>query len=279
MSSPAVQPEDLLLSITQKPALVVQVDELSLSSPTTESAEVLSRVLEVGKTATIQHQDELELFTVPITRSRTNEKAWNMKSDVPASSVQRSSSHEMLWPQKMDVNLHSRPRRRALRMQLPSFRSLGIASSDTEYSQQRPHVTHRYSGPSTRAPLPAGRSAAQSLPLPRSENTRSDHFNIGAAPLLTPPEDADSIKWNNALLHNPSHADRPETSSTVRSTSQVMASTSEQQPDQATLTTSSQSMGESSGEQQHTSDSSSEHTSGADNDKSQLSRAIQPLSE
>jgi hypothetical protein len=283
MSSHSLQPGDALLSAIQKPAVVVQVDELSVESPTAEATEVLSRRVEVGKTATIAHQDNLELFSVPVARSRTSEVAQDTSLAMSASSVQRSSSHEVLWcpNEEKDGDANTPSRRRALRMQLPSFRSLGIAFSDSEYFGRRPPPpAERHSGPSTRPPLQAGRAAAQSLPLPNSESSRPFPLNLGNTPLLTPPEDADSIKWNNALLHTPAHPNGGQSSSTAHSTTIVMASkSSEDQQAHRVPASSSQSQDEHGIPSQQGSNERAERLPHQDDQGSALARAIRPFSE
>lgn len=282
MSLPSLQHGDELLATTQKPAVVVQIDELSVESPTAEATEVLSRRVEVGKIATIAHQDDLEHFTVPVAWSRTVQLEQDTILAMSVSSVQRSSSHEILWcPEEgveKDSNVNRTSRRRTHRMQLPSFRSLGIASSDSEYFGRRPTLpTDRRSSPSTRPSLQAGRAAAQSIPLPTSENTRPFLLNFGNTPLLTPPEDADSIKWNNALLHTPAHPNGGQTSNTAQSATIVMASRSSgEQQSRSLPPTSSQSTSNSSGEPQGGS-ANTQRIQQVD-DGNQLQRAIRPFS-
>jgi hypothetical protein len=282
MSSPSLQRGDDLLSTTQKPTVVVQVDELSVESPTAEATEVLSRRVEVGKIATIAHQDDLEHFTVPVAWSRTMQVEQGTPSAMSVS-VQRSSSHEILWcPEEgaeEDDDVNRTLRRRTHRMQLPSFRSLGIASSDSEYFGRRPTLpTERRSSPSTRPSLQAGRAAAQSLPLPSSENIRPFLPNLGNTPLLTPPEDADSIKWNNALLHNPAHPNEGQSSSTGQSATIVMASRSPgAQQSQSVPPISSPSTRDSSRELQGGGSASQQRIQQVD-DGNRLSRSIRPFS-
>ena len=280
MSSHGLQPRNALPT-TQKPAVVVQVDELSVASPTAEAAEVLSRRVEVAKTATVTHQDDLEFFCVPVARCRTNEDKHATSSALSASSAQRSSSHEVLWcPKRQDDGGASSPsRRRARRMQLPSFRSLGIASSDSaDYFSRRP-TSERHSGPSVRPSLQSGRAAAQSLPVLGRENNRPFPFNFGNTPLLTPPEDADSIKWNNALLNNPPHPNVGESSGISQPLAQVIASASEVQPGQPPLLNTSQSGEESSRGLQHQANQDTEHNAQQGDHGTGLSRAVQPFSE
>ena len=281
MSSHGLQPRDALLSTTQKPAVVVQVDELSVASPTAEAAEVLSRRVEVAKTATVAHQDDLEFFCVPVTRCRTSDDRNDASLAVSASSAQRSSSHEVFWyPKRQDDSDASSPsRRRARRMQLPSFRSLGIASSDSaDYFGRRP-VPERHAGPPVRPSLQSGRAAAQSLPVLGCENNRPFPFSFGNTPLLTPPEDADSIKWNNALLNNPPHPNVGESSGTSQPVTQVIASASEVQPGQPPLPTSSQSGEQGSRGLQHQANQDTDQDAEQSNHGTGLSRAVQPFSE
>jgi hypothetical protein len=279
MSSRNLRPEDAVMPAPQKPAVVVQVDELAVTSPTAEITNVLSRTVEVGKETIDEDQNDLEFFTVPFTRSRTNEMNRDTQSDMPAAFEKRSSSHEILWRQKRDICYDVSAKRRDYNMQLPSFTSLGIASSDSgKYLELLPQATHRQSEPSPRPPPTAGRAAAQSLPLPVSENTPRDQQKFGSTPLLTPPEDADSIKWNNALLHNSST--NGESSGTSRTMPLVMTSGSEEQQDQAQPTAPSQLDGaESKGEHPQAGGSRSDHNVQTGNGGTPLARAIQPLSE
>jgi hypothetical protein len=280
MSSRSLRPEDAIMPALQKPAVVVQVDELALTSPTAEITNVLSRTVEVGKATVDEDQNNLEFFAVPFARSRTNETNRDAQSDMPAAYEKRSSSHEMLWRQKRDVCDDVSVKRRDYNMQLPSFTSLGIASSDSgKYLGLLPQGTHRQSQPSPR-PLPTtGRAAAQSLPLPVSENIPPDQGKFGSTPLLTPPEDADSIKWNNALLYHSST--NGESFRTSRTMPLVVASGSEEQQGQAQPTAPSQLDGaENKGEQPQTGGNrSSDHNVKTGNGGTALARAIQPLSE
>lgn len=280
MSAQHLSPEDVLMSATQKPAVVVQVDELAVTSPTAEITNVLSRTVEVGK-ATIDEDHNIEFFSVPVMRSRTNEmRRREGQSDAPAAHAYRSSSHEMLCRQKTassDDYFDVSSKRRAHQMQLPSFKSLGIAPSDSgEYLGLLSRSTDGQSGPSTRPAT--GRAAAQSLPLPISENVHPSRQNFGSTPLLTPPEDADSIKWNNALLHH--SVTGGESSGTSGTLPQIVASGGDGQQNEAEPLVPSQSLdGESSGEQTQAGSSTSDHNVQTGKGGTSLARAIQPLSE
>lgn len=278
MSSHSLQSGDALLSITQKPALVVKVDELSIESPTAEAAEIVSRRVEFGKTATMLHEDDLKHFTVPVARSRTIQVGEEAMS---ASSVQRSSSHEVLRCPKGedDSDVNTLSRRRTHKMQLPSFETLGIASSDSAYFGRRPTLpAERHSGPSTRPSLQAGRAAAHSLPLPPSENSRPLLLNLGNTPLLTPPEDADSIKWNNALLQNPAHSSGGQPSSTSQSVSIAMASKFSGDQQQAGPSSSSASQSEEARSERSQQGATTEQTAQQQVHESALARTIRPFS-
>jgi hypothetical protein len=279
MSSHGLQYKDVLSSATQKPAVVVQTDEVTVQSPTAEITQLLSRTLEVGKITTITHEDDLTLFSVPVIRSRTNETAQDA-TIVPTPSVQRSSSHEVFWCAKKqgDVESICQSRRRLPGMQLPSFRSLGISSSDSECARESVGFTETHFGSSGKPSLTTGRAAAQSLPLPTPETTRPRQ--LGSTPLLTPPEDTDSIKWNNAILQYPAHPSGGESSSSIERTAQVTTATSEGQKDIPKNPTSSQVGGEDNRVLKHGEEEKREWNAlqDSDDDRTSLLKAIRPFS-
>jgi hypothetical protein len=94
----------------------------------------------------------------------------------------------------------SPPRRRDIGLRLPSFRGLGISSSEPKYLMRSVHADWQHSRSEVM-------SQTQRLGLrsrPSSIYYHASEPCFGSTPLLTPPEDNNSIKWNNALLHPPS---------------------------------------------------------------------------
>ena len=89
------------------------------------------------------------------------------------------------------------PRRRDIGLRLPSFRGLGISSLEPKYLMRSVHADWQQSRseviPQTQ------RLGLRSRPSSIYHYASEPHF--GSTPLLTPPEDTNSIKWNNALLH------------------------------------------------------------------------------
>jgi len=87
-------------------------------------------------------------------------------------------------------------RKKDIGLRLPSFRILGISSADPKYLTRNEHTKN----PNLRSEV----HLQIQRPGLRPRHTSEQHF--GSTPLLTPPEDINSIKWNNARLHTSSQS-------------------------------------------------------------------------
>jgi hypothetical protein len=89
------------------------------------------------------------------------------------------------------------PRRRGIGLRLPSFRGLGISSSEPKYLMRNGHTKAQQ----VRSEISPQTQKPGLRPRPFSIYHHASEPHFGLTPLLTPPEDTNSIKWNNALLH------------------------------------------------------------------------------
>ena len=100
--------------------------------------------------------------------------------------LQRSSSHA--------------PLRRRPQLQLPSFEKLGISAMKSKLSE----FDHRDAQLQAR-PLSASIASHRSVYQSDSPDSPSAFPFLGSAPLLTPPDDQSSMKWNRAISQPPEH--------------------------------------------------------------------------
>ena len=191
MTSLGPNPGNASLLMTTKEPAIVEVKGVTAPSPAIEMEEARSLVIaEVDQeTANVANEAFLS-FALSLRKSTTTDIN---SAREPSRRLRRSSTSGIL--KREDAEIQSLECRRKDRMRLPSFRSLGISTSDPEYF---PHYRN-----SNRP----GRSAHLD-PETRTQNshslssTRIHQPHFGSAPLLTPPEDVYSIKWNNAILHH-----------------------------------------------------------------------------
>lgn len=128
---------------------------------------------------------------VPLNRSQTCQAPpWEQSL---AKRLQRSSSDDAL--DRAKPRSVTGARKGGQRLQLPSFKLLGISSLGRSHSQEHSGGRQRNHErvPST------GVNGTRGTPNRSQTTSSSDNFlqpNLGVTPLLTPPEDQDSIKWN-----------------------------------------------------------------------------------
>jgi len=224
-------PSDAVLLEPAKPApVVVQVDEVEVISPPAEDFQPHSH----GAAELVRYQSfrvetsENVATKFPAKRSRTNEDGGQETSSPKPRLPLRSSSFGAQGNQR-NPRCES-PWKGRLEMQLPCFRSLGIATSDPSYLRGTPADVGRGRISRRDGKEQVTGSAEQSSGSTSTEPTQKENDIRGVVPLLTPPEEGD-IKWDTNLNQDP--AQTTYTASTEQSTTQN-ASTTGPQSNQAT---------------------------------------------
>ena len=132
---------------------------------------------------------------LPSKERRTTEANVRRSRTSPSPRLQRSTSMGFL-KQGREGN-GGLPRRRDIGLRLPSFRGLGISSSEPKYLSRSEHTESQHS----RLEVFSQAQRPSLRPRPSSIYQHASEPHFGSTPLLTPPEDTSSIKWNNAILH------------------------------------------------------------------------------
>lgn len=138
----------------------------------------------------LSETDGLETGKIPL-RSLPME---NEKAADGISQLHRSSSYGSL-PVLKSTKLY-RYRRPGPGMQLPSFEELGISSLGTKLFER-----HSEDHPGQRRAATARAQIHRSSHRSDPPALQSPVPFLGSAPLLTPPDDIDSIKWNTACTN------------------------------------------------------------------------------
>ena len=198
MTSLGFVSEDVLVPVTIKESAVVQVEQLTALSPMAEPQETESlgttpsakpEISEVGGSQDNNTSD------LPSKERRTNEANVRRSRTPPSPRLQRSTSMGFL-KQDREGN-GGLPGRKDTGLRLPSFRGLGISSSDPKCLSRSGHPDSQHS----RLELLSQTQRPGLRPWPSSIYQHASEPQFGSTPLLTPPEDTSSIKWNNAILH------------------------------------------------------------------------------
>ena len=200
MTSLGLYSEDVLVPVTMKESVMVEVEQLTALSPLSEPQGMENLGL-AKLEAQSSEVDSLQKDVRPVLLSKeckTNEANVRRSRTSSTPRLQRSTSLGHLKQEReRDRNP---PRRRDIGLRLPSFRGLGISSLEPKYLMRSVHADWQHSrsevNPQTQ------RLGLRSRPSSIYHHTSDPHF--GSTPLLTPPEDTNSIKWNNALLHTSS---------------------------------------------------------------------------
>lgn len=172
---------------------MVQVEQLTALLPTEERQEMESLSAPAPKLENSRLEGPQEDIC-PKERI-TNEANIRRSRASPPPRLQRSSSLGSLKQSRKGNGCS--PRRRDIGLRLPSFRGLGISSLEPKYLTRGGHTEAQQPRLEalSRTPRPSLR------PRPSSIYHHASGQNLGSTPLLTPPEDTNSIKWNNAVLH------------------------------------------------------------------------------
>ena len=138
-------------------------------------------------------QEDIRPFW-PAKERKANEANVRRSRTSPSLRLQRSTSLGFL---KQDRERNgSSPRRKCVGLRLPSFTGLGISALDPKYLTRGGHAEGKYS----RSEVLSQTQRPELRPRPLSIYHHASEPHFGSTPLLTPPEDNDSIKWNKALL-------------------------------------------------------------------------------
>jgi hypothetical protein len=189
MTSLGLYSEDVLVPVTMKESVVVEVEQLAALSPLSgpQDMDNIGLSISEAQSSEVDGSQKDVRPVLPSKERKTNE-----------ANVQRSRISSMPRLQR-SASLGDRnpPRRRDIGLRLPSFRGLGISSLEPKYLMRGVHTDWQHSRSEV---IPQTQRLGLRLrPSPIYHHASEPHF--GSTPLLTPPEDTNSIKWNNALLH------------------------------------------------------------------------------
>jgi hypothetical protein len=200
MTSLGLVSEDVLVPVTMKESMVVQVEQVTALSPMAEPQEMesLGAAASEAETSMVENSQE-DISPVLVSKEReTNEpNELNVRRSRTSLSPRLKRSTSLGSLRRYREGNRGSPRRRDIGLRLPSFRVLGISSSEPKYLMRNGHAE----GQQVRSEVPpqTQRPGLRPWPLSIYHHVSEPHF--GLTPLLTPPEDTNSIKWNNALLH------------------------------------------------------------------------------
>lgn len=193
MTSLGLHSEDVLVPVTMKESVVVEVEQLAALSPLSGPQDMDNTGLSISEaqSSEVDGSQKDVRPVLPSKERKTNE-----------ANVQRSRISSMPRLQR-SASLGDRnpPRRRDIGLRLPSFRGLGISSLEPKYLMRGVHTGVHTDWQHSRSEVipQTQRLGLRLRPSPIYHHASEPHF--GSTPLLTPPEDTNSIKWNNALLH------------------------------------------------------------------------------
>ena len=201
MTSLGLVSDDVLVPMRLKESLVVQVERLTALSPLTEPQEMES--LSAAAEADIAMVETVQEETFPVlltakegqTSDGSAQRSRTSPSPSPSPRLQRSTSLGLLTRGR-DGN-RSPTRRKDIGLRLPSFKGLGISSLDPKHFTRNAHNVNQ----KLRSELLPETQRPERRLRPFSVYHHASEPHFGSTPLLTPPEDTYSIKWNNALLH------------------------------------------------------------------------------
>jgi hypothetical protein len=209
MTSQGVPLENDLLSIPIRKSVVIQIQELPLTSPTQETVstschgivEILGK-MEEGSIDT----SRVWIEGLKLERPQTSDGQRSLRR--AQSKRRRRSSVGSMGCRAGDPHSHGLHRRPILR--LPSFENSSIPACLVEQSEPyqrstnvaksgRVDVVDQSRSISGAHQESFGLFPTQSWPLTSHMDTSSFHYPSGIQPLLTPPEDIDSFKWDTAV--------------------------------------------------------------------------------
>lgn len=176
---------------------MVEVEQLTALSPLSEPQEMdnLGLATSEAQSSKVDSSQKDVHPVLPSKEHKTNESDIRRSRISPMPRLQRSTSLGYLGQEREGDG--SPPRRRDIGLRLPSFRGLGISSLEPKYLMRSVHADWQHSR--SEVISQTQRLGLRSRPSSIYHHTSEPHF--GSTPLLTPPEDNNSIKWNNALLH------------------------------------------------------------------------------
>jgi hypothetical protein len=199
MTSLGLIGEDVPVPVTTKEPVLVLAEQITAMSPTAETQEMESLGAAVGTDNVVVETPQEEIPGVlPAKEGGTDDDSARRPRTSSSPHLRRSTSLGSLRQDREGNKASSR--RKDIGLRLPSFRGLGISSSDPKYlirNERAENQTLRSeTHPQTQRP------GLRPRPFSIYHHASDPHF--GSAPLLTPPEDTNSIKWNNAVLHTSS---------------------------------------------------------------------------
>lgn len=196
MTSLGLYSEDVLVPVTMKES-VVTVEQLTSLSPLSEPQHMdnLGLATSIAQSPGVDSSQKDVHSVLPSKEHKTNEANVRRSKVSSMPRLQRSTSLGYLKQEREGDG--SPPRRRDIGLRLPSFRGLGISSLEPKYLMRSVHADRQHSR--SEVISQTQRLGLRSRPSSIYHHTSEPHF--GSTPLLTPPEDNNSIKWNNALLH------------------------------------------------------------------------------
>lgn len=209
MTSQGLPLDHGILPITKRNSVVVQVTELPLSSPTQElaSASCHGLVEILGKMEGGQlDASRAWIEGLNLKRPQTSDGHRSLKNS--QSRGRRRSSVGSMDSTMGDSSGRGHVQRPI--MHLPAFEEYSRAKFLPEQShlQQRlrggaglhqSSIEDRARSPTDAHPQATGLSHTQSWPLTSHMDASYFHYPSGVQPLLTPPEDLDSFKWDTAV--------------------------------------------------------------------------------
>ena len=196
MNSTAVVRDNVVDPATTKAkeAVVVEVDQTAIPSPGTheEQWEPLGIVTMDGIIVEESNPASAEISRLErhVTHSACDEE----NRPPPSPRLSRSTSLSVLSKGSKRRANSSPKKDKGLR--LPSFKGLGISSWEPRPAPTQPHNN----GQQHELLYQSRPRRSDPRPRPLSYFQHASEPVFRSAPLLTPPEDHDSIKWNNALL-------------------------------------------------------------------------------
>jgi hypothetical protein len=197
MTSLDLYSEDVIDPVTIKESVVLHVEQLAALSPMSEpqNMDILGLATSEAQSSKVGGSQEDVRPVLPLKERKIDEAKVRRSRISPMPRLQRSTSLGHLKQEREGDG--SPPRRRDIGLRLPSFRGLGISSLEPKYLVRSVHADWQHSR--SEVISQTQRLGLRSRPSSIYHHASEPHF--GSTPLLTPPEDTNSIKWNNALLH------------------------------------------------------------------------------